>query len=134
MANQPKIVVTGAGTLCAAGKQPAQIWDAICRGRSALSPIRQWDTTDWPRRVGGESSTSIRGAAQDRKIQKFIRSDVFGCTQRIRQSGSGITAHRDALDEAAAAEFSDAPAHMWARVAGPIKPIRLLPSADRSRR
>ncbi len=110
MANQPKIVVTGAGTLCAAGKQPAQIWDAICRGHSALSPIRQWDTTDWPRRVGGEIvDLDPVALLKDRKIQKFIRrSDVFGlyaADQAIE--ASGITAHRDALDEAAAAEFSD---------------------------
>ncbi len=54
MASRPKIVVTGAGALCAAGKQPAQIWEAVRAGRSALSPIRQWDTSGWPRRIGGE--------------------------------------------------------------------------------
>ena len=110
MANQPKIVVTGAGTLCAAGKQPAQIWDAICGGRSALSPIRQWDTTDWPRRIAGEIvDLDPVALLKDRKIQKFIRrSDVFGlyaADQAIE--ASGITTHRDTLDEAAAAEFSD---------------------------
>jgi len=110
MANKPKIVVTGAGTLCAAGKQPAQIWDALCNGRSALSPIRQWDTTDWPRRVAGEIvDLDPVALLNDRKIQKFIRrSDVFGlyaADQAIE--ASGITAYRDTLDEAAAAEFSD---------------------------
>jgi 3-oxoacyl-[acyl-carrier-protein] synthase II len=110
MANKPKIVVTGAGTLCAAGKQPAQIWDALCSGRSALSPIRQWDTTDWPRRIAGEIvDLDPVALLNDRKIQKFIRrSDVFGlyaADQAIE--ASGINEHRDTLDEAAAAEFSD---------------------------
>jgi 3-oxoacyl-[acyl-carrier-protein] synthase-1 len=110
MAGRPKIVVTGAGALCAAGKQPAQIWEAVRAGRSALSPIRQWDTTGWPRRIGGEIvDLDPVALLKDRKIQKFIRrSDVFGlyaADQAIE--ASGIIAHRDTLDEAAAAAFSD---------------------------
>ncbi len=110
MADRPKIVVTGAGALCAAGKDPAQIWQAVRTGRSALSPIRQWDTTGWPRRIAGEIvDLDPVALLKDRKIQKFIRrSDVFGlyaADQAI--AASGITAHRDTLDEAAAATFSD---------------------------
>ena len=110
MATRPKIVVTGAGALCAAGEHPGQIWEAVCAGRSALSPIRQWDTTGWPRRIGGEIvDLDPVALLKDRKIQKFIRrSDVFGlyaADQAIE--ASGITAYRDTLDEAAAAAFSD---------------------------
>jgi len=103
-------VVTGAGALCAAGKHPAQIWEALRAGRSALSPIRQWDTTGWPRRIGGEIvDLDPVALLKDRKIQKFIRrSDVFGlyaADQAIE--ASGIAAYRGTLDEAAAATFSD---------------------------
>src|SRR5207342_989749 len=107
---RPKILVTGAGALCASGKHPDEIWEALCAGRSALSPIRQWDTTDWPRRIAGEiADLDPVALLKDRKIQKFIRrSDVFGlfaAEQAIE--ASGITVHRDTLNEAAAAEFSD---------------------------
>jgi 3-oxoacyl-[acyl-carrier-protein] synthase-1 len=110
MARRPKIVVTGVGALCAAGKHTSEIWEAVRNGRSALSPIRQWDTTDWPRRIAGEIADFDPVALlKDRKIQKFIRrSDVFGlfaAEQAIE--ASGITAHRDTLDEAGAAAFSD---------------------------
>ena len=110
MAARSRIVVTGSGAVCAAGKQPGEIWKAIQSGRSALSPIRQWDTTGWPRRVGGEiADLDPVALLKDRKIQKFIRrSDVFGlyaADQAIAQSG--VTAYRDTLDEAAAALFSD---------------------------
>ena len=103
-------MVTGAGALCAAGKHPAQIWEALRAGRSALSPIRQWDTTGWPRRIGGEIvDLDPVALLKDRKIQKFIRrSDVFGlyaADQAIE--ASGIAAYRGTLDEAAAATFSD---------------------------
>jgi 3-oxoacyl-[acyl-carrier-protein] synthase-1 len=110
MADAADIVITGAGALCAAGKRPAEIWNTIGSGRSALSPIQQWDSTQWPRRIAGEI-TDLDPVAllRDRKIQKLIRrSDVFGlyaADQAIDASGLG--AHRDTLDEAAAAEFSD---------------------------
>ena len=104
------IVITGAGALCAAGKQPGEIWDTIRSGRSALSPIEQWDSTEWPRRMAGEiAGLDPVALLRDRKIQKLIRrSDVFGlyaADQAIESSGLGT--HRDALDEAAAAEFND---------------------------
>jgi 3-oxoacyl-[acyl-carrier-protein] synthase I len=110
MAQGTKIVVTGTGALCAAGKDPAQIWQAVCAGRSALSPIRQWDTVGWPRRVGGEiQDLDPVALLKDRKIQKFIRrSDVFGLYAADRAiEASGIAAHRSTLDEAAAATFDD---------------------------
>jgi 3-oxoacyl-[acyl-carrier-protein] synthase I len=110
MAEAASIVITGAGALCAAGKQPAEIWAALLSGRSALSPIQQWDTTEWPRRIAGEIvDLDPVALLRDRKIQKLIRrSDVFGlyaAEQAIE--ASGITAYRDTLDEAAAAEYSD---------------------------
>ncbi|HTS54157.1 MAG TPA: beta-ketoacyl-[acyl-carrier-protein] synthase family protein [Burkholderiales bacterium] len=110
MADRAKIVVTGAGALCAAGKDPAQIWETVRAGRSALSPIRQWDTTDWPRRIAGEiADLDPVALLKDRKIQKFIRrSDVFGlyaADQAIE--ASSICAYRETLGEAAAAAFSD---------------------------
>jgi 3-oxoacyl-[acyl-carrier-protein] synthase-1 len=75
-----------------------------------LSPIRQWDTTDWPRRIAGEiADLDPVALLKDRKIQKFIRrSDVFGlyaADQAIQDSG--IISYRDSLDEAAANEFND---------------------------
>jgi 3-oxoacyl-[acyl-carrier-protein] synthase-1 len=110
MARAQQIVVTGAGALCASGKQPAEIWDAICAGRSAMTPIQQWDTTGWPRQIAAEiRDLDPVALLKDRKIQKLIRrSDVLGlyvADQAI--AASGATAHRDGLDEAAAAEYND---------------------------
>ncbi len=89
---------------------PPRSGTPFCAGRSALSPIRQWDTTDWPRRIAGEIvDLDPVALLQDRKIQKFIRrSDVFGlyaADQAIEARAS--PRYRDTLDEAAATEFSD---------------------------
>mgnify|MGYP003412735174 CR=1 FL=1 len=41
----PRIVITGSGAVCAAGMDPAAILAAVLEGRSAIGPIKQWDTT-----------------------------------------------------------------------------------------
>jgi 3-oxoacyl-[acyl-carrier-protein] synthase-1 len=110
MTTAQDIVITGTGALCAAGKDPAAIWRALCGGQPALSPIRQWDTSGWPRRIAGEI-TDLDPVAllKDRKIQKLIRrSDVFGvyaADQAIETSA--LATHRATLSEADAAAYSD---------------------------
>ena len=49
-----RIVVTGTGAICAAGKSPGEIWDAVWTGRSAIRPIQQWDASVWPTSLAGE--------------------------------------------------------------------------------
>lgn len=111
MAARPRIVVTGTGALCAAGKTPAGIWEAVCAGRSAIGPIGQWDVSGWPARVAGEiAPLEPFKLVTDRKLHKLIRrSDVFGlyaADQAIE--AAGFAAYRQGLDEAAASAFNDA--------------------------
>jgi 3-oxoacyl-[acyl-carrier-protein] synthase-1 len=110
MTARPKIVVTGAGALCAAGKTSHQILAAIQAGRSAISPIRQWDASGWPTRSAGEiADLDPMRLVPDRKLHKLIRrTDVFGlyaAGEAIEESG--CIAYRETLDEAAAGAFSD---------------------------
>ena len=46
-----RIVVTGTGAICGAGKTPAEILAAVGAGRSAIAPIGQWDASGWPVRA-----------------------------------------------------------------------------------
>jgi 3-oxoacyl-(acyl-carrier-protein) synthase len=49
-----RVVVSGSGAICAAGKSPGEIWDAVWTGRPAIRPIEQWDTAGWPTSLAGE--------------------------------------------------------------------------------
>src|SRR6187431_1952864 len=106
-----RIVVTGTGAICGAGKTPAEILAAVRAGRSAIAPIGQWDASRWPVRVAAEVADFNPGALlNDRKLFKLIRrTDVFGiyaAGQAIE--AAGLVAHRDALDAQARARFNDA--------------------------
>ncbi len=105
-----RIVITGTGAVCGAGLTIDTIWEAIVNGRSALAPISRWDATGWPVKVAAEvRGVDNRTLVEDRKLHKLIlRTDLFGiyaAGAAIQQSG--LTAHRDALDPAGAAQFND---------------------------
>ena len=105
-----KIVVTGSGAVCAAGASPEEILDAVRAGRSAIAPIRQWDTTGWPCRLAAEiPDFNPRAMVEDRKLHKLIRrTDLVGLYAAGKAiERSGIVEHRSALDDAAAATYSD---------------------------
>ena len=105
-----RVFVTGMGAVCAAGKDPDTIWDAVRAGRSAIAPIRQWDTSRWPRPLGGEiGDFDPYALVHDRKLHKLIRrSDVLGLYAGARAiDGAALTTYRDSLDESAVSTFSD---------------------------
>jgi len=110
MGGAQRIVITGSGAICAAGRSPAEIWQRLQSGRSAIGPITLWDTAGWARTVAGEirdlQAAKLLG---DRKILKFIRrSDVLGLYAASSAiEGSGLAAWRDGFDEAAANEIND---------------------------
>ena len=109
-AHEP-VLITGNGALCGAGATPAAIIEAIVAGRSAAAPIRQWDTTGWPRRVAFEiPELNPQKLLGDRKILKLIRrTDVFGLYVAARAiEAAGFAAWRANLDPEANAAFADA--------------------------
>ena len=105
-----RVVVTGHGAICAAGKSPDQIWDAVRGGRTAIRPIQQWDTSGWPASLAGEiRDLDPRELVEDRKVHKLIqRGDLLGLYAAGRAlDASGLLAYRDTLDPAGAAAVND---------------------------
>ncbi len=105
-----RVLVTGSGAVCGAGMDPGEILRAVCEGRSAIAPITQWDTTGWPCRVAAEiPDFNPRALVDDRKLHKLIRrTDLVGLyAAGSALSAAGVVAHRDTLDESAAAAYND---------------------------
>jgi 3-oxoacyl-[acyl-carrier-protein] synthase I len=107
---KPRILITGSGAVCGAGKSPATILAAVREGRSAIAPIQQWDTAGWPIKVAAEiADFSPREFVADRKLHKFIRRTdmlgIFAGSQAIEAAGFGV--HRESLTSEDAAIYSD---------------------------
>ena len=110
MTNPTRVVVTGTGAVCGAGMTPEDILGAIRAGRSAIAPIRQWDTTGWPCKIAAEiPDFNPRALVDDRKLHKLIRrTDLVGLYAAGRAiERAGIVDHRATLPAAAAAAYSD---------------------------
>jgi 3-oxoacyl-[acyl-carrier-protein] synthase-1 len=105
-----RVVITGTGAICGAGRAPQEIFGAIVEGRTALRPIEQWDASRWPANLAAEVPDYNAGQLTgDRKLLKFIRrTDVFGLYAADRAiEAAGFAAWRATLDEASAAQFAD---------------------------
>ncbi len=110
MAGKQRIVVTGIGAVCAAGRDPAEIFQRVNAGQSALSPISRWQVDHWPVHIAGEvTDMKPRDLVPNRKTHKFIRrTDMLGlyaATEAIR--GSAMTDYRDTLQPAQVDQFND---------------------------
>ncbi|HTR56948.1 MAG TPA: beta-ketoacyl synthase N-terminal-like domain-containing protein [Casimicrobiaceae bacterium] len=108
--SKPKVVITGTGAVCAAGRTPQEILEAVRAGRSAIGPIRQWDSSGWPTRMAGEiADLNPREMVEDRKLHKLIRrTDLFGLYAAARViDAAGLAAYRDSLAPEAAAQYND---------------------------
>jgi len=105
-----RVVITGIGAVCAAGRDPQAILEAVCAGRSSIGPIRQWDVAHWPMQAAGEiSDLNPRDMVEDRKLHKLIRrTDLFGLYAAARAiDASAMVAYRATLASDAAAAYSD---------------------------
>jgi 3-oxoacyl-[acyl-carrier-protein] synthase-1 len=106
----PKIVFTGLGAVCGAGLKVDVIWDAILNGKSGIKEITSWDVSNWPLRMAAEvTGVDNRTLVEDRKLHKMIsRTDLFGLyAANCAVQQSGLPAHRESLEPAAAVRFSD---------------------------
>lgn len=105
-----RVVVAGIGAICAAGKSPEEIWDAVRAGRPAIRPIQQWDASRWPTSLAGEiAGFDSRAPVEDRKVHRLLqRSDLLGLYVAGRALGdSGFVAYREALEPPAAAAVNE---------------------------
>lgn len=104
MRDSSTVVITGAGAICAAGRDPDTIWHTVRAGRSSLAPVRRWDTSRWPCRLAGDlGDLDPRELVENRKLHKLLqRGDLLG----LYAAGRAI-AQAHLLDLPAATESRD---------------------------
>lgn len=73
--NQRRVVISGMGVISAAGSNKAELWDSLLQGKSGITEIDRFDTTDFP--------TKIAAQVKDFNVQEYIarkdarRMDLF---------------------------------------------------------
>ncbi len=64
-----EVVITGLGTVTAAGIGIEPLWEAVCRGRSLVGRIEQFDPSGFDLQIGGE----VRGLKVNKIVPKSYR-------------------------------------------------------------
>lgn len=94
-----QVVVTGAGAVCAIGKDCGEIIEAVRSGRSGIEPIRRFDTRDYDVHLGAE-------------VKTWDERPVASATATLEErlcAGFAYRAAREALDQAAITDVETAP-------------------------
>ena len=105
-----RIVITGRGVICAAGRTPQAIWTSVRSGCSAIAPIQRWDAAGWRcARAGEVLDEEPATLVPDRKVHKLVRrTDLFGlyaAAEAIRESG--VTLERQSQTPGAAIAWNE---------------------------
>ncbi len=105
-----RVFVTGVGAISAAGRTPEEIWQRALDGRSAIAPVRQWESARWPTPLAGEiADFDARALVEDRKIHKLLRrTDFLGLYAAGAAIGAaGLVPFREGLGADAREAFDD---------------------------
>lgn len=90
--NGKRVVITGLGMFCGAGKDVAEFTDALCTGRSGIQPLDLFDVSPFPSRIGSQIKDYRPLDHFDaRSARKLSRSDQFGVIaagEALRDSGA----------------------------------------------
>ncbi len=90
-----RVVITGLGLVTALGMEVAPFWSAITNGRSGISRVEAFDTTDFDVKIGGEIKDFDPSAFIDKKaarrMDRFVQFAVVAALKALEDSGLTIT-------------------------------------------
>ena len=90
-----RVVVTGLGAICALGQNIAEMWAAVCEGRSGIAPIHSVDVSDLRfqngAQVPGYDCAQHFEANRAIFLDPFSQFAVIAARQAIQNSGITLT-------------------------------------------
>ena len=99
--NGRRIAVTGLGLLTPVGNDVASAWDAICNGKSGITPITAFDVSEFSTRFGGSLQDFDRekyiAPKEARRMDEFMHYGIAAGVQALEDSGleeSGFESER----------------------------------------
>jgi len=89
--NKHRVAITGLGCITALGESSDELFRALCEGKSGVSHITSFDTSEYPVRIGGEirtfDPTRYIGKRESRRMDRFAQFAVGAAKQAVEESG-----------------------------------------------
>lgn len=86
-----RVVITGSGCVTALGESVDQLFTSLCEGKSGISNIESFDTSQYPVRFGGEIKnfdvTKYVDQREGRRMDRFAQFAIAAATQAVNDSG-----------------------------------------------
>ena len=89
--SERRVVITGLGCITALGESAEGLFAALCEGKSGVSTIRSFDTTDYPVKFGGEirnfDVAKYIDHREGKRMDRFTQFAVAAAGQAVEDSG-----------------------------------------------
>ena len=90
-----RVVVTGMGCVTPLGLDLPSTWQAMLDGKSGVSPIRSFDTSEHEVKIAAEiptfDPTKIMNAKEARRIDRFIQLGMYAAREAWQDAGMAVT-------------------------------------------
>ena len=85
-----RVVVTGMGAVTPVGLDVASTWDAVVHGRSGISLVERFDTSDLDVKIGGEvknfDPTTYMDRKEARRMDRFLHLGIVAAQEAMRDA------------------------------------------------
>ncbi|MCF7955524.1 MAG: beta-ketoacyl-[acyl-carrier-protein] synthase II, partial [Phycisphaerae bacterium] len=89
-----RVVITGLGCVTALAESADGLFQALCEGKSGISKIESFDTSEYPVRIGGECKDfNIKDYLPSRvakRMDRFTQMAVASSIQAVADSGLDV--------------------------------------------
>ncbi len=89
-----RVVITGLGCVTPLGESATELFTALCEGRSGISTIESFDTSDYPVHFGGEikdfDPMKYVDRRESRRMDRFTQLAIAAAIQAVEDSGLDI--------------------------------------------
>ena len=89
--NRRRVVITGLGCITALAESADEMFDALCGGKSGISAIEEFDTTEYPVKFGGEVKgfqvNDYVNIRQGKRLDRFAQMALASAIQAVDDSG-----------------------------------------------
>ena len=86
-----RVVITGLGCVTALGESVDVLFESLCEGKSGISTIESFDTSDYPVHFGGEIKnfdvTKYVDQRESKRMDRFTQFAMAAAYQAVRDSG-----------------------------------------------
>ncbi|HEX4796900.1 MAG TPA: beta-ketoacyl-ACP synthase II [Humisphaera sp.] len=91
-----RVVVTGLGVITSLGENHDEMWDNLCAGVNGIGPVRRWDCSKYPVRIGGEClNFDIANYGMDvreaKRLDRFAQFAVGASVSAVKDAGLDFT-------------------------------------------